>query len=66
MGIFVAEIGKIEWTEEEKAEIAQLVTDILDLLAKSTKLSRNAKLWVLAQLAYQYMEYCENFRLKGA
>ena len=50
------ELDKFGFSDEEETKIQQMTSDIQDVLKKHAGISRNNKLWVLANLAYKYMK----------
>lgn len=54
--VISTELDKIQWSDEEKAKIEQITSGIQSLFKEHTGISRDTKLWVLANLAYEYME----------
>jgi len=55
--VISAELSKIEWTDAEKVKIDKIASDINAVFDKyRSPISRNTKLWVLGNLAYEYME----------
>ena len=56
MGIVTSELEKVEYSDEEQAQIEEMKTEIMQILDKYTAISRDVKLWILAKMAYKYME----------
>ena len=54
--VISTELDKIQWSDEETAKIEQITSGIQSLFREHTAISRDTKLWVLANLAYEYME----------
>ena len=54
--VISTELDKIQWSDAEKAKIEQITSGIQSLFKEHTGISRDTKLWVLANLAYEYME----------
>ena len=56
MGVVTSELEKVEYSDEEQAQIEEMKAEIMQILDKYTAISRDVKLWILAKMAYKYME----------
>ena len=54
--VISTELDKVQWSDEETAKIEQITSGIQSVFKEHTSISRDTKLWVLANLAYEYME----------